>query len=89
MQRVLIIKMSALGDIIHALPVSAALGEAYPHLEISWAVEEAFAPLLSGNPYLTHILPLPKLRRLQSALRAFHARLLAAACAMCANDASI
>ena len=61
-QRVLIIKMSALGDILHALPVSAALGDAYPHLEISWAVEEPFAPLVVGNPYLKETILLPKLR---------------------------
>src|SRR5437870_4091281 len=61
-RRVLIIKLSALGDIIHALPVSAALGKAFPHLELTWAVEEAFTPLLSGNPFLSHILTLPKVR---------------------------
>lgn len=67
-QRVLIIKMSALGDIIHALPVSAALKEAYPHLELSWAVEEAFTPLVAHNPYLHKVFKLPKMsgRRLRS-----------------------
>ena len=60
-QRVLIIKMSALGDIIHALPVSAALKEAYPHLELSWAVEEAFTPLVAHNPYLHKVFKLPKM----------------------------
>ena len=43
-KRVLIIKMSALGDIVHALPVAAALGDAFPHLEISWFVEAPLAP---------------------------------------------
>ncbi len=61
-RRVLIIKMSALGDILHALPVSAALKEAYPHLEITWAVEEPFVALLEGNPYLHNLLVLPKLK---------------------------
>ena len=37
--RVLIVKLSAIGDILHALPVSAALKDSYPHWEISWAVE--------------------------------------------------
>jgi heptosyltransferase-1 len=71
-QRVLIIKMSALGDIIHALPVSAALGEAYPHLELTWAVEEMFVPLVSGNPYLAGVLALPKVRSRQLRSVAFH-----------------
>jgi len=61
-QRVLIVKVSAMGDIIHALPVCAALKDAYPHLEISWAVEEAFVPLLEGNPCLTSLVVLPKIR---------------------------
>src|ERR1051326_3673344 len=71
-RRILIIKLSALGDIIHALPVSAALGEAFPHLELTWAVEEAFTPLISGNPYLAHILTLPKIRGRQLRSPAFH-----------------
>lgn len=61
-QKVLIIKMSALGDIIHALPVAAALGETYPHLEISWFVEAPLAPLVTGNPYLKEVITLPKYR---------------------------
>ncbi len=71
-RRVLIIKLSALGDIIHALPVSAALGEAYPHLELTWAVEEGFAPLVEGNPYLTDVLTLPKVRSRQLRSVSFH-----------------
>ena len=68
-QRVLIVKLSAIGDVIHALPVAAALKETYPHLLIDWAVEEPFVPLLSGNPCLQNVIPLPKLRgsRLRSA----------------------
>lgn len=61
-RRVLILKLSAMGDVLHALPVSAALGEAFPHLELTWAVEEPFASLLSGNPYLSEVLTFPKLR---------------------------
>jgi heptosyltransferase-1 len=71
-RRVLIIKLSSLGDIIHALPVSAALHEAFPHLELTWAVEEGFAPLVSGNPCLAHILTLPKLRGRQLRSPSFH-----------------
>src|SRR5215813_6865433 len=71
-RRVLIIKMSALGDIIHALPVSAALGEAFPYLELTWIVEEGFLPLVSGNPYLAHILTLPKVRGRQLRSLASH-----------------
>ncbi len=60
-ERVLLIKMSAMGDIIHALPVSAALKRSFPHLELYWAVEEVFAPLVVGNPALTGVVQLPKM----------------------------
>ena len=60
-ERILIVKMSAMGDIIHALPVSAALKKTFPHIELYWAVEEVFAPLVEGNPALTGIVRLPKM----------------------------
>lgn len=61
-QRVLIIRLSAIGDVIHALPVSAALGEMYPHLEITWVVEDMSAPMVTGNPYLKDVIVLPRSR---------------------------
>jgi heptosyltransferase-1 len=51
--RVLIIKTSALGDIIHALPVLDYLHQVSPGIKIDWAVEEQFSELLSGNPLLS------------------------------------
>jgi len=39
--------MSALGDIVHALPVLAALGRAWPAAQIDWIVDEAYAPILT------------------------------------------
>lgn len=51
--RVLIIKTSALGDIIHALPVLDYLHQVVPGIAVDWAVEEQFAELLSGNPLLS------------------------------------
>jgi heptosyltransferase-1 len=47
--RVLIVKLSALGDVIHALPVLDYLHQAKPGIEIDWIVEEAFSPLLAEN----------------------------------------
>jgi len=47
--RVLIIKTSALGDIVHALPVLDFLHRAAPGIEVDWVVEERFADILSGN----------------------------------------
>jgi len=53
--KVLIVKASALGDVVHALPVLAWLKSADPALEIDWLVEEGFAPLLDGHPFLRQI----------------------------------
>ena len=63
--RVLIVKISALGDVIHALPTLAWLKSNDPTMEIDWLVEEGFAPLLEGHPLLrrVHRLGLKRWRR--------------------------
>jgi len=53
--RVLIVKISALGDVIHALPVLTWLKSADPEIEIDWLVDEVFAPLLEGHPLLRRV----------------------------------
>jgi heptosyltransferase I len=53
--RVLIVKMSALGDIIHALPVLDYLNQVAPGIEIDWVVEEPFREVLEGNPLISRI----------------------------------
>jgi len=46
MNRILIVRMSALGDIVHALPVLAALRHAHPPAEIDWLADSAYAGIL-------------------------------------------
>jgi lipopolysaccharide heptosyltransferase I len=53
--RVLIVKMSALGDIIHALPVLSFLHQVSPGIEVDWAVEEQFREILEGNPLISRL----------------------------------
>jgi heptosyltransferase-1 len=53
--RVLIIKTSSLGDVIHALPVIDYLQQVSAGIEIDWVVEEAFLPILEHNPHLAQI----------------------------------
>ena len=43
---VLIVRLSAMGDIIHALPAAAALRQAFPHATLGWLIEERWAELL-------------------------------------------
>lgn len=55
--RILIIKTSALGDVVHALPVLTELRRRLPDARVGWVVEEAFAPLLDGHPDLDALIP--------------------------------
>lgn len=55
-QNILIIKMSALGDIVHALPCSVALRELYPLARITWLVHPQFGALLPGEPILDEVI---------------------------------
>lgn len=55
--KILLVRTSALGDVVHCLPVLTALRKARPEARIGWVIEEAFAPLLAGHPDLDEILP--------------------------------
>src|SRR3954452_20867443 len=46
MKRLLVIRLSAFGDVIHTIPAVVALRGAMPETEISWAVEPAYAELV-------------------------------------------
>ena len=54
-KNILIIKPSALGDIIMALPALSVLHHSFPDAKISWLVRPEFASLLQDHPYLTSI----------------------------------
>jgi lipopolysaccharide heptosyltransferase I len=51
-----------LGDVLHALPTLEALRALYPQGQITWLVEEAYAPLLSGHPALDEVWAVPRVR---------------------------
>lgn len=61
-RRILIVKLSALGDVAHALPVIEFLADAAPAAQVDWAVDRRFAPLLDGNPGLRRVVSLDILR---------------------------
>lgn len=62
MNRVLIVKVTSLGDIVHAQPVVADLHRAYPGIKVDWAADASFAELLNWNPGIDRVLCAP-LRR--------------------------
>jgi heptosyltransferase-1 len=53
--KVLIVKVSALGDVVHALPVLAYLRSVDPTMMIDWVVEEPVANLLEHHPWLNRV----------------------------------
>jgi ADP-heptose:LPS heptosyltransferase len=55
-KRILIIKPSALGDIVLALPALLALKRSFPEARISWLVRPEFVELLRGHPDLDEII---------------------------------
>ncbi|GJL56318.1 MAG: lipopolysaccharide heptosyltransferase I [Nitrospirales bacterium] len=56
-KRILLLKPSSLGDIVHALPTLASLRRRYPLARITWLIKEEWAELLEGNPDVDEIIP--------------------------------
>jgi len=58
-QKILIVRLSAIGDVVHSLPVLHALKKADPGVFLGWAVEEKAAGLIVGNPLVdrVHVMP--------------------------------
>ncbi len=56
LKNILIMKPSALGDIVLALPALTALRKSFPDAKISWLIRPEFAPLLENHPHLDEII---------------------------------
>lgn len=52
---ILVVRLGAMGDIIHALPAVATLKHNYPGWKLTWAVEPRWAPLLEQNPFVDRV----------------------------------
>lgn len=57
---VLVVRLSAIGDVVHTLPVAAALSRR--GWRVSWLVEPAARVLLEGNPSVAEVIPAPSAR---------------------------
>lgn len=55
-KRILIIKLSSIGDVVMATPVAKALRQAFPDAYIAWVVEEKSKDILVGNPYINEVI---------------------------------
>jgi lipopolysaccharide heptosyltransferase I len=81
-RRLLLVKPSALGDVVHTLPVVATLKRRYPDLALDWLVEEEASAIVAGHPAVARVLVSGRRRwlrdvrhpgRLPGALREFRA----------------
>ena len=66
--RILLVKTSSLGDVIHNLPVATDIARAMPGAQIDWCVEESFAAIPALHPAVSRVIPV--------ALRRWRRRLL-------------
>ena len=55
--RVLFVKLSSLGDVVHHLPAVTDLLEHRPDIHVAWAVEEAYAELVRLHPGVAEVIP--------------------------------
>jgi heptosyltransferase I len=58
--RILLVRLSAIGDVIHAMPVACALRAKFPRALLVWAVEERAAELIQGHPAIDRRIVLPR-----------------------------
>ena len=77
--RLLIVRLSALGDVVHTLPLAAALRRAFPDAVIDWVVDERSADLLALVPVVDRVVVLrsrsrPRLRAFTECRRALRGR---------------
>lgn len=56
MKKIAIVKLSALGDIVHAMVALQFIKAHFPNLQIDWLVEARFADLLRDNPHISNVL---------------------------------
>lgn len=57
MLRVLLVKTSSLGDVVHNLPVATDVRRQFPDAAIDWVVEESFVPLARMHPAVRRVIP--------------------------------
>ncbi len=54
--RFLLVRLSSLGDVVHALPAASALRDTFPEARIDWVIDARWQRLLEGNPDLNEVI---------------------------------
>jgi heptosyltransferase-1 len=55
--KILLVKLSSLGDVVHSLPAAMDIHRAFPSAEIDWVVESGFAPLVERCAAVRRVIP--------------------------------
>jgi heptosyltransferase-1 len=58
--RFLVIRLGAMGDVIHTLPAISVLKRSFPEASVAWAIEPRWSVLLEGNPYVDWIIEIER-----------------------------
>ena len=57
--KILLIKMSSMGDVVHAMPALTDILRQHPDVTVDWVVEQGFADLVRANaPLVRRVLPI-------------------------------
>jgi lipopolysaccharide heptosyltransferase I len=57
---IVVVKLSSIGDVLHAVPAAVALKRAFPQTRIGWAVEGRAADVLAGHAAIDHLFRIPR-----------------------------
>jgi heptosyltransferase-1 len=71
----MVVRLGAMGDVLHALPAVACLKRSFPDSRLIWVIAPKWVPLLDANPYVDEVLPFnrKRLRDLSRAIRTLRA----------------
>ena len=73
MQRILLVKTTSLGDVVHCLPAVSDIAGLFPRAAIDWVVEETYVDIVRLHPAVTRVLPVA-VRRWRNSLTARRTR---------------
>jgi predicted lipopolysaccharide heptosyltransferase III len=66
--RILVVRLRQIGDVVFTTPAVAALRRRFPSAHITYLVEPAAAPIVTGNPHIDEILVVPRKRGISGAI---------------------
>ena len=58
--RILLIRPSALGDVLRTVPVATSIRRAFPTATLDWVVQDAFTDAIRGHPEVDRVIPFPR-----------------------------